>query len=102
MKILSLVFMLLFSLTTLADTCAATDVVDECVKVTKTKDCSDKSHPDSDHQEAHCARTCTPKMLGPRITHVPLEQLFYTLTFPQYFKAVTRIDPALLLRPPIA
>lgn len=100
MKILSFVFMILFSFTVLADSCLALDLGSDCQTV--AKDCHEKSHPQGDHEEAHCARTCSPKILRPLVLGLVLINTYSTLSFPQYIENSKSLKPLPLLQPPIA
>jgi hypothetical protein len=81
MKILALIFMLLFSVTVLADCCL--------------------EHAPDDHQEAHCARTCSPKIIAAQPLIISLVPTHTLVSFPQYINNSETIDPLPLLQPPI-
>lgn len=92
MKILSLIFMLIFSFTVLADSCLAIDFEDDC-HTSQSKD---------GHEETHCARTCTPKILGSLVLKIIFLETSTSVIFPQYIENQKSTNPLPLLEPPIA
>lgn len=101
MKMLLLIFTLLFSYSVLADCCNSVEFDDCKTELLK----SAGSHSDStenEHEACHCTFSCGPKILKKTTIVLSNDSVVKASDFPRYLNLFKNFDPSPLLHPPIS